>query len=554
MEHVIPDYLGNALHRICEQTATPRSLTVAILLRYREWDQLVTLDCDPVNYTDADHYYGDVVVTDFLRKTENLPTSFDRTKVAEDNFWKSERGCYSTNERLSPYVNGLPPLVGTREERISGFIGRVRQKASQILGFKPPDEFMGRFGPGATFADKGELSTVPDKMSSRPTLTSDALPFLFQWSGTAWATACATSGMSPVFVRGNRFTTVPKDCRKERGIAVEPSINVFYQLALGRAIRGRLRNFGLDLDYAQDVHRRVACEASISGRLCTLDLSNASDTICTNLVKLVLPPTWFEVLNDLRSPCTLVRGRWVRLEKFSSMGNGYTFELETLIFLCVIATVMDDLGHKPIVHDNLFVFGDDLIFPTELAHEVKCALRYLGLTVNETKSFVSGPFRESCGGDFFNGVDVRPFHLKEIPSEPQQIIALANGVRRLGFKNPHSRTMDPRFHRAWFSILDALPSALRKLRGPEDLGDLVVHDDESRWCIRWRHSIRYVRVYRPARFRKVPWSVFDPDVILACAVYGLGYGNGGKFKSHGDGGVIPRDAVSGYKIGWTPRS
>lgn len=553
MEHVIPSYLGNALLRICEKTSTPRSLTVAILLRYREWDQLVMLDCDPVNYRDADHYYGDVVVTDFLRKAENLPTSFDRTKVAEDNFWKSERGCYSTNERLSPYVFGS--LEDPREERILAFFGRVRQKATQILGASPPDELMGRFGPGATFGDKGQYCTVPDKMSSDPTLTSDALPFLFQWSGTAWASACASSGKGPVFIRGNRFTTVPKDCRKNRGIAVEPSINVFYQLALGRSIRGRLRAQGLDLDYAQDVHRQVARESSITGRLCTLDLSNASDTVSTNLVKLVLPPRWFEILADLRSPYTLVRGRWVKLEKFSSMGNGYTFELETLIFLCVIATVMDDLGHKPIIHDNLFVFGDDLIFPTELAHEVKCALRYCGLTVNETKSFVSGPFRESCGGDFFNGVDVRPFHLKEIPSEPQQIIALANGVRRLGRKNPGSAPLDPRFHSAWFSILDALPSALRRLRGPEDLGDLVIHDDESRWQTRWRHSIRYIGVYRPARFRKVPWQVFKPDVILACAVYGLGHGGRLKEKSEvDDGGVIPRDAVSGYKIGWTPRS
>jgi hypothetical protein len=356
-----------------------------------------------------------------------------------------------------------------------------------------------------------------------------------------WAKACASSGKEVSFVPGNRFTTVPKDCEKDRGIAIEPSINVFYQLGYGRVIRRRLKDSGIDLTNGQDIHRRLAREASIRGHLVTLDLSNASDTICRNLVKLLLPRKWFTVLNDLRSKKTEFRGRWHVLEKFSSMGNGFTFELETLIFLGLLLGLSRS-DHKLLPGKNVFVYGDDIILPSEYSKDVVPMLSFFGLTVNKRKTFVDGPFRESCGGDYFLGEDVRPYFLKELPNEPQQLISMANGIRALA---KDSKVRSRVIARAWLCILDALPSNIRSLRGPSDLGDLCVHDDEERWQFRWRHGIRYIKVYRPARYRKVSWSNFRPDVTLASAVYGVPWGNGG---------IIPRNSLASYKIGWVPRS
>jgi hypothetical protein len=308
---------------------------------------------------------------------------------------------------------------------------------------------------------------------------------------------------------------------------------VFFQLGYGRIIRNRLSRHGIHLDEGQDIHRRLAREASTDGRFATLDLSNASDTVCRNLVKLLLPPSWFAVLDSLRSKKTYFRGKWYLLEKFSSMGNGFTFELETLVFLCLASAFSEDLR----LGVDVFAFGDDIIVPTGISKDVIAALSFFGLKVNDEKSFVSGPFRESCGGDYFLGVDVRPFFLKNSPSTPQQLISFANGITRSA-DNIARRTL---VHRAWLSILDGLPVEIRRLRGPKDLGDLVIHDDRERWQVRRRHSIRYVRVYRPARFRKVSWKHFSPDVLLAAAVYGVPWGGGE---------IIPRDSVSGYKIGW----
>jgi hypothetical protein len=522
--------------RLCEDLGTPRSLAIAIMVRNREWDQLSVVETDPLHYLNAESYWLDRQASDILRKYQPLPTSFDRKAVAIENFWKCERQCYRTNERLQQYVERVLNPYDT--EGVLPFVREVRKVVANLLG-PCPDLPQGRFGPGATYADRGQFATVPHKMSSAPTLTPDAWPFLMQWSGTQWASACASSGKGPVFVNGNRFLTVPKDCRKDRAIAVEPSINVFYQLGYGRIIRSRLRNRGLDLDLGQDIHRRLACEASTEGHLATLDLSNASDTISKNLVKLLLPTRWYEALDMLRSKKTLIEGKSVFLEKFSSMGNGFTFELETLLFACIALVASGGtLGL------DVFAFGDDLIIPSHSSKDVISALKFFGMTINEEKSFVDGPFRESCGGDYFLGVDVRPHYLKEEPLEPQHFIALANGLARSCKGYAHRRYLT---HRTWLHVVNWLPVDLRRCRGPDHLGDLVLHEEqvEGRWQTRWRHGIRYFRCYRPARFRKIPYARFSPEVTLACATYGLGWN---------DGGVTPRNSVLGYKVGWVASS
>lgn len=557
-DNLLPREVEQVVLRLCEDLASPVTLGVAIRCRYGAWDELAVMRVDPKHYQDPDSYWRDAAAVGFLKKCQDLPTTIDRKAVAVENFWLSEKQCFRTNQRLQPYLYGMA-YNHPEDEAVSRFLRETGKIVAEILGYCP-DLLDGKFGPGATYGDKGKLTTVPDKMSSRPTLTEGAIWFLAPWAGTAWAKACANASRDPEVVRGNRFTTVPKDCTKDRGIAVEPSVNLFYQLAYGRLMKRRLYRAGIDLLKAQDVHKRVACEASIRGHFATIDLSNASDTVSNNLVKLLLPSRWYEVLSDLRSPYTQIRDpqgkpRWVLLEKFSSMGNGYTFELETVIFLAISMASMKAQGVDPIPGVNVYVFGDDIIVPTECSKGVLSALRYLGFTPNEGKSFTVGPFRESCGGDYFDGVDVRPYNLEEYPNEPQQLIALANGIRAMATKNsPHIAHRHGLLRRAWFSVLDAIPTAVRRLRGPQGLGDIVIHDDETRWQIRWRHSIRYVGCYRPARYRSIDWNHWRPDVVLASALYGIGDGGSEHIKAperrSGRYGVTPRDAVTGYKVGW----
>jgi hypothetical protein len=506
-------------------------------------------------YSTAESYFSDVACVSFLRKYEPLPTGIDRKKVATDAFFEAERTCYRTNQRLLPFVYGT---YDPTDEATADFISVVRKEVEAIIGSRPPQrrvdlpegrsmrvDFPGRFGPGSTYGDRGGFTTIPDKMSSSPTLTREAWPFLFPWSGTLWGSACASRGETIDIVRGNRFTTVPKDCTKFRGICIEPSVNLFYQLAFGQAMKDRMKSAGLNLKTAPDLHKLVACESSISGKYATIDLSQASDNLASGLVKLVLPPMWYEPLSDLRSPYTEIVQAGVTqnvlLEKFSSMGNGYTFELETVIFMAICRAVYLVRGHKPWMSKNVFCFGDDIIVKTELAQDVIAALRFFGFSPNTKKTFVDGPFRESCGGDYYGGVDVRPYFQKELPSEPQQFIAMANGIRGMGFNDHLPSFRWPYLRRAWFIALDSVPSGIRRCRGPKSLGDLVIHDEDEFWQTRTRSSVRYIRVYRPTRFKTVSWGHFDSDVLLAGACYGIPWANGA---------VMPRDPVCGYKQGW----
>jgi hypothetical protein len=179
---------------------------------------------------------------------------------------------------------------------------------------------------------------------------------------------------------------------------VEPTINSWFQQGIGRMIRSRLkRRVGVDLD-DQSTNQRLAWLGSISNDLATVDLSSASDLISRKLVEDLLPRDWFFWLDITRSHRVLIDDSWVELEKFSSMGNGFTFDLESLIFYALSWAVTTVEGY------NTFwvnVFGDDIIIPAGVKELFLKTFDSLGFRVNENKSYFEGPFRESCGKDFY---------------------------------------------------------------------------------------------------------------------------------------------------------
>lgn len=530
-----------------EGLGTPLALSAALLLRHGEWEGLAALSAKPLNYQDPVSYLKDAAAVALLKKLKQLPSDQQKKRALTiAKWWEGEKSCLLTNHRINAYMPENQVFDLPRVSGISRVIDEVRKIILEWIGPRPPELAQGRFGPGATFSDRGGKTTVPDKMSSNPSLTQHAIYYLPQWLGNQWGASFAQRDGELSFVNGNRFATVPKTALIDRSIASEPSINGFYQLALGKALRSRLqRNTGWNLDRAHEIHKQVACASSVSKEYATLDLSNASDTVAKEIVRLLLPRRWYDQLDDLRSKKTLIDKRWVVLEKFSSMGNGYTFELETIIF-AAIACAMTRLTseHPGKLGRDVFVFGDDIICKDGVVPELTAALKFFGFTLNDEKSFHGqSPFRESCGGDYFAGASVRPFFLKDLPEGPEGFIVFANGLHAL--YNRFDALKQGVNRRAWFSILDSIPTVVRRCRGPEALGDIVIHDGESRWDVRWRHSIRYVRAFRPWKTRVVSFGHFSPDVVLACATYGTG---------NRQGGVIPRDGLLGYKVGWVPFS
>lgn len=539
----LPQQLERVVLALCEDTGTPRAQTVFMMVKHREYGQLIKLITDPGHYSTPERYYLDACVSELLRKYSGFKIpGIDKAAVALKNFYSCEQACANTNARLSKFLNN-GPFEDPSDLRIFESIERMKKWISETLGGLPSWETLAaRFGPGATFRDVGKYITVPDKITARPTMTSLCAIMLPLWERTWWAKALLESSPDqshPEYVRGNRFTTVPKDAVKDRGIAIEPGLNVYFQLGVGDAIKRRLLRVGIDLKDGQDVHRRVACEASSRGHYSTIDLSNASDTVSKNLVKILLPKGWFDLLDTLRSPNTLVDGKWIHLQKFSSMGNGYTFELETLIYSAIVQEACYLSGVKAPSGAGSWVYGDDIILPSQASATMLTLLRFFGFTPNEGKTFTSGPFRESCGGDYFNGKAVRPHYLKDEPNEPAEWIALANGIRRLGRKDSGGDFHWSIVQRAWLRALDAIPVNIRRLRGPEDLGDLVIHDDRERWFKRRTRDCRtFVKTWMPFT-EALPLHHWRGPVVFACALYGVP-----------SDGVIPRDNVAGYREKW----
>jgi hypothetical protein len=210
-----------------------------------------------------------------------------------------------------------------------------------------------------------------------------------------------------------------------------------------------------------------------------IDLSGASDTISRELVRYLLPTQWYSLLDRIRSKQGLIREdkTWVHYHKFSSMGNGCTFELESLIFWALCKACLEVNGGEQVLN----VYGDDIIVPTEHFESVAKVIYFAGFRMNSSKSYSSGPFRESCGKDYFFGTDVRPIFLKEYISNAESLFRLANSLRRYSHSRNFNYGCDVRFRPVWLHVVDYIPSVFRDLKVPNGFGDvgLSVNFDEA---------------------------------------------------------------------------
>lgn len=245
---------------------------------------------------------------------------------------------------------------------------------------------------------------------------------------------------SPRLVRGSRSSLVPKTLDVSRMICTEPSVNMYLQLGLGEIISKRLyRHFGIDLETQPVINRFLARQgsdealSSYGANYCTIDLKSASDSISLGLLGMSVPSDWQSAILELRSPRSLVDGAEVELNMVSTMGNGFTFPLQTALFSCVVVACIEQdralysssserrrawracTALQPM--GDFSVFGDDIIVDRSIYHRVLHLLELLGFTVNATKSFQSGGFRESCGHDYYHGYNVRPVFVRKLASD-----------------------------------------------------------------------------------------------------------------------------------------
>lgn len=275
---------------------------------------------------------------------------------------------------------------------------------------------LGGCGPGASIDVK--TTSFIEKMFSSPLACTSGhlMTFYRHHLSPRWAKAeeIRSQVYGEKIVAGSRLSSVRKDRTKNRTTCKEPPLNMFYQLGAKVQIESILQTrFGIQIDKQADINKNLAQIASIDGRKATLDLRNASDSNSVELYSKLLPADVMAVLMQIRSPVARVRKDIVKLNMISTMGNGFTFPLMTLVFAALIRAVSIHAGLPCVNGVDFGVFGDDLIVRSELVNTVIEALEMSGYELNTDKSFTTGPFRESCGGDYYRGHDVRGTYIQK---------------------------------------------------------------------------------------------------------------------------------------------
>lgn len=454
--------IGEVFFALCKGLDTPRSLSCWLRYRYGEHRQLAEMKVSPSDYTSADSFACDYMAVSFLSKYKGLATGIDTQKAALDSFRESEERCKVTNERYRRNARG------GQDPQLAGIFHAAQRKIARVLGPFSILCFAGdeRWGPHAALDVSRREAAVDTKMTRLPiTVTRSALSHLKNAIETDLHWSACLLGVMPdgpysllpscfKIVKGGRLETVPKSAKTDRVIVVEPRGNGFLQKAVGAYIRKQLRRVGINLN-DQGPNQRAARRGVACGDA-TLDLRGASDTICREGVFSLLPLDWALYMDEIRSPYVDGLIPELKLEKFSSMGNGFTFELESLIFwaLCSAAVDVSCPGGK------VLVYGDDIVVPVNTVSLVKRVLDEAGFELNDSKSFGDEScFRESCGKHYFGGTDVTPVYQKEVvSSEGWEALRMGNRIIRAALRFGEGKTLDPRFEPAWRASRRLAPS------------------------------------------------------------------------------------------------
>lgn len=248
-------------------------------------------------------------------------------------------------------------------------------------------------------------------------------------------------------VRCSRTIFVPKTASKLRTISMEPAGLQYLQQGVMHALYDYIEGhpyMGVRMKFRDQTQNQVlALEGSMTGSFSTIDLSAASDYVSWYLVRRLFKrvPMLYKWLLITRSEATLLPDGSTRvLRKFAPMGSALCFPIESIIFAACVEQASRIMKKRRIGDFSLYsVFGDDLVVSTHIFSLVCNILKRCGFKVNDVKSFSRGPFRESCGEDYYAATRVTavyyrvPRYTRRIsPSAYSSLCSLANLAKEHG--------------------------------------------------------------------------------------------------------------------------
>jgi len=230
---------------------------------------------------------------------------------------------------------------------------------------------------------------------------------------------------------------VPKDFKGPRLISAEHTVNQYLQQGQMKKMMQYIDNHRLlrrSIRLRDQTFNQKICRRAYEDGLVTLDLSNASDTVSSTLVWFLLAevPKLRSQLFCTRSDFMVYENRKIKITAFAPMGSATCFPIETLVFWALsLASVrhVTSFWPHPIsrmrspleeASSSVAVFGDDIIIPAYAMDTLVGTLQTVGCEVNTSKTCYSTPFRESCGSEWYNGVDITIIRNKEYQYEDRK--------------------------------------------------------------------------------------------------------------------------------------
>lgn len=406
--------------------------------------------------------------------------AFDRWTPTGEKWWKNERRCARQNNKFMAWVRAATAFRSGEAETPPPFYAEVVRLAEALeyaVGSEPPISDIleaAHYGPGSSTDVRGEVVHYARKIES-----SECTPRAVELAARSLALDKAIwehHGLRPEYAVGNpdaysgavrvireallgsvndrdRLLFIHKGIESLRSIGAQPTCSGHLQLGVHSVLTRMLLDVGIDLadqGKNQAWARKGSLDWHVENPLCTLDKSDASNLIARMVVQLGFPAAWARLLDQIRTPNyeapPEIGGGTHAYSMYAGMGNGTTFTVETLLFWAASYATQELPVSEFVKRGEYAIYGDDVILRREHAIRYMRFAKFLGFRFNAKKTFLDGPFRESCGCDYYAGIDVRP----AILDCETDTLAMADIV---AFHN--TLADQPNF---------ALPGALRRIR------------------------------------------------------------------------------------------
>lgn len=398
----------------------------------------------------------------YLYYKYELPFTGEQEQEVVDKFVKTEDLLSSVTDNLESLRVIVDHHNHTQARLRKGtpvyVVRRAKRLLSNLFSRFDPTDIIPRHGPGAV-ATKQQLWE-----KFRWTNVSGNITRMYPLDAYFYASLghfCdCLNGVSAIQEEDlpARVVLVPKDSRGPRLISCEPVDYQWIQQGLGRAIVKHVEHDALTRFNVfftdQAPNQRGALLGSSTGRYATLDLNEASDRVSLGLVRLLFPPHICEYLEACRSSSTVLpNGKVLALKKYAPMGSSLCFPILALTVWAILTAAAPDKDTR----ESILVYGDDVIVPTAYAEDAIEQLESFGLKINRDKSCTKGLFRESCGTDAFQGINVTPVRLRTVWSSSQSPnvytswIAYANSFYDRGYFTVYERIVKE-LHRVYGDI------------------------------------------------------------------------------------------------------